>query len=72
MPEPSPQKISSPTASSIGLLTDLIETQVPLLPLELVDMTRSRDIMAIYADNRFDFVDCCVMALAERLKVTKI
>ena len=58
--------------ASIRLLTNLIETQVPLLPLELVDVIRSRDVMATYADNRFDFVDCCIMALAERLKVTKI
>ena len=59
-------------AASIRLLTNLIETQVPLLPLELIDVIRARDIMATYADNRFDFVDCCVMALSERLKVTKI
>jgi predicted nucleic acid-binding protein len=59
-------------SASVRLLSKLLETQVPLLPLEVDDVTRARDIMAMYADNRFDFVDCCVMALAERLSVTKI
>lgn len=45
---------------------------MPLIPLDNVDLIRARDIMATYADNQFDFVDCCIMALAERLQVTKI
>lgn len=57
---------------SVRFLSRIIESQIPLLPLELTDVTRARDIMATYADNRFDFVDCCIMALAERLKVTQI
>ena len=28
--------------------------------------------MAKYADARFDFVDCCIMALVERLDITQI
>ena len=28
--------------------------------------------MEKYADARFDFVDCCIMALAERLAITQI
>jgi predicted nucleic acid-binding protein len=59
-------------SASVHLLTNLLDTRVPLLPLEVVDVIRARDIMATYADNRFDFVDCCVMALSERLKITKI
>jgi hypothetical protein len=40
--------------------------------ITLADLSRVRDIMATYADNRFDFVDCCIMALAERLNITQI
>lgn len=57
---------------SIRFLTQIIQSQMPLIPLDITDITRARDIMSTYADNRFDFVDCCVMALAERLRVTKI
>jgi predicted nucleic acid-binding protein len=28
--------------------------------------------MAIYASARLDFVDCCLMALSERLNITQI
>lgn len=59
-------------SASIGFLTYFIQSQMPLIPLEIADLSRARDIMAAYSDNRFDFVDCCVMALAERLQVTKI
>ena len=59
-------------SASVRLLSNLLETQVPLLPLEVVDVIRAHDIMSNYADNRFDFVDCCIMALAERLNITKI
>jgi uncharacterized protein len=36
------------------------------------DLSRARDIMAQYADARLDFVDCCIMALAERLNITQV
>jgi predicted nucleic acid-binding protein len=58
--------------TSVLFLSKIIESQIPLIPLESVDLIRARDIMATYADNRFDFVDCCIMALSERLKITKI
>lgn len=57
---------------AIQLLTKIFESEIPLLPLETEDVLRARDIMATYADNRFDFVDCCVMAFSERLNVTKV
>lgn len=59
-------------AAAISLLSRIIATEIPLVPLEVEDIIRSRDIMATYADNQFDFVDCCIMALSERLKITKI
>ena len=36
------------------------------------DLARARQIMQTYADSKLDFVDCCLMALAERLKITQV
>ena len=36
------------------------------------DVKRAIDVMESYADARFDFVDCCIMALTERLNITRI
>jgi predicted nucleic acid-binding protein len=44
---------------------------------EIIDMIsedyqQSATILEKYADTRIDFVDACIMALAERLKITRI
>ena len=36
------------------------------------DLDRVRDIANTYADAEFDIVDCCIMAIAERLNITRI
>lgn len=36
------------------------------------DVRRAVEIMSKYADSRLDFVDCCIMAQAERLDITRI
>lgn len=36
------------------------------------DLIRASSIMTQYADDNLDFVDCCIMALSERLTVTQI
>jgi predicted nucleic acid-binding protein len=36
------------------------------------DLQRAREIMATYVSARLDFVDCCIMALSERLNVTQV
>lgn len=36
------------------------------------DLTRARDIMAIYTEAKLDFVDCSLMAMAERLNIVKV
>jgi predicted nucleic acid-binding protein len=41
-------------------------------PVIIDDLKRICEIMATYAEARFDFVDCCIMALAERLNVTRV
>jgi uncharacterized protein len=50
----------------------LLKMQPELQDVTFADLSRARDIMAQYADARLDFVDCCLMALAERLNVTQI
>lgn len=41
-------------------------------PITMGDIQRAYEIMEKYRDARFDFVDCCIMALAERLNVIQI
>lgn len=36
------------------------------------DLHRVREIMQQYADAKLDFVDCCIMALSERLDITQV
>ena len=36
------------------------------------DLGRARDILIAYNEAEFDIVDCCVMAIAERLNITRI
>lgn len=36
------------------------------------DLTRAGNIMVQYVSANLDFVDCCIMALSERLKVTQV
>ncbi|MFN8450283.1 MAG: PIN domain-containing protein [Anaerolineae bacterium] len=43
-----------------------------LEPMSMPDIQRAYEIMATYAASRFDFVDCCIMALAERLNITQV
>jgi hypothetical protein len=53
----------------------LIAFEISGMKLECLsadDLRRSREIMAAYPDARLDFVDCCIMALAERLNITQV
>ena len=36
------------------------------------DLARAAEILEKYADNRVDFVDCAIVAMAERLNLSKI
>jgi predicted nucleic acid-binding protein len=47
-------------------------TQATIECLLKGDIARAHEIMGGYPDARLDFVDCCVMAMAERLDVTHI
>ena len=43
-----------------------------LEPVEWGDIARVHEISVEYADAEFDLVDCCIMALAERLNISQI
>ncbi len=58
-----------------GLLTVLESfrlSDVELMPLEQSDLARIYEIAETYASAGFDIVDCCIMALAERLGIKRI
>lgn len=48
------------------------DTTVPLQSLVPADLVRVHDISQTYDTAQFDFVDCCLMALAERLDITEV
>ena len=58
--------------AALQFLDLLTSSQARLVPMTFDTLRRARAIMAQYADSRFDFVDCCLMALAEQLYITQI
>ncbi len=53
-------------------LEHFMRLDVRLEAVGMEDLARVRDIVSTYADARFDIVDCCIMAIAERLNITRI
>jgi len=52
---------------------DAIEqSYIDIVEPEAEDYRRISAILNKYADSRIDFVDACIMAIAERLKITSI
>jgi predicted nucleic acid-binding protein len=47
-------------------------SEAELISLTKDDAERATEIMEAYSDARFDFVDCCIMALSERLNITQV
>lgn len=56
----------------IKTLRSLRASQIEFIDPTLHDYDRSLDILEQYIDSRIDFVDACIMALAERLQITQI
>jgi uncharacterized protein len=46
--------------------------ELPLVRTTPEDLERAAEVLEKYADSRVDFVDCVIVALAERLNVTRI
>lgn len=53
-------------------LAKFVQMNVHLESLTKPDIERAREIMVTYASAEFDLVDCCIMALSERLNITQI
>ncbi len=48
------------------------KSRTTLVNLTTEDLTRAGKIAQAYETAAFDFVDCCLMAMAERLEVAEI
>ena len=55
-----------------GFLEAFLAMNPTPISLEKADISRAREIMLAYPTAELDFVDCCIMALSERLNISKI
>lgn len=55
-----------------NFLRGLSKSRFSVVAITPEDILRTADILEQYADSRIDFVDATVMAIAERLNITKI
>ena len=53
-------------------LLSIVAGDFVLVPTELQDLKRAAEILEKYADSRVDFVDCVIVAIAERLNIKQI
>jgi uncharacterized protein len=65
-------KERSGVLTAVKFLNGIVASQVQRVSLTNDDLKRASEIMLKYADAKFDFVDCCIMALSERLNITKV
>jgi len=56
----------------LEFLKVLVSSPFILSPVLKSDIGRAHEIMQQYLDANLDFVDCCIFALAERLKIIHI
>ena len=58
--------------AELSFLSSLVGGGIAVEPCSVADLSRSIDILRRYADANLGLVDASVMAIAERLKITKI
>jgi uncharacterized protein len=56
----------------IRFLTMVDTVGIQFEPVTVTDLKRAGQIMSQYRDADLDFVDCCIMAISERLKITTV
>jgi uncharacterized protein len=56
----------------IAFLNSLLRGELVIEKATHADLARATEILEQYADNRVDFVDCLIFAMAERLDIQKI
>ena len=57
---------------SLNFLDFFESRRVRIVPVLSEDLDRVREIALTYESARFDFVDCCIMAMSERLDITRV
>lgn len=60
------------TAALSDFVASLAATDLVLASPETADYTRASEVIRQYADSRIDFVDAVIVAMAERLGITRI
>lgn len=55
-----------------SFLRRLTEMKYDIIPLADADLSRTADLLDQYHDSRLDFVDASIVAVAERLSITRI
>jgi predicted nucleic acid-binding protein len=60
------------TRGVIKFLEEFNETEPLLQEVTVPDLRRVKDILQQYTTAKFDFVDCCLMALSERLNISQV
>ncbi len=58
--------------AELSFLSALLEGGITVEPCSLADLNRSSEILGTYADANIGLVDASIMAIAERLKITKM
>ena len=53
-------------------LNSIANQEIEVVDAELADWRRAAILLEKYADSRIDFVDCVVVAIAERLNIRRI
>lgn len=56
----------------VKFLLSIVAGDFILAATELRDLKRAAEILEKYADSRVDFVDCVIVAIAERLDIKRI
>lgn len=56
----------------VTFLRALASGELPVVTVTTDDLSRAAEILEQYADARVDFVDCVIVAMAERLSITRI
>jgi predicted nucleic acid-binding protein len=56
----------------LKFLDRLTEMQPQFEVVLISDLVRAREIMDSFRRSKLDFVDCCIMALSERLNITQV
>lgn len=57
---------------AIQFLDEFLGSQAYLQEVTVPDLIRVKAIMQHYTSAKIDFVDCCIMALSERLNITQV